>query len=239
MRNERGNILFLILLAVVLFAALSYAVTSSMRGGGRDAGNESTQAGAATIMQWFAAIDAAVLRLNLVQDIKYEDISFGYTAQNYGATATWSNYNHNTRCTTNTCRIFHTDGGGVPPSDFRKWAVATPTGATSANLGPGYAVLYSLPWPGAGTELNDITIVLFFISPAVCKIINDTMGITVVPAPAVVGTSTGAGNVANWDNATGTINNPAPLIGKDTFASALGGSGDGAYCHIRHLVMAR
>jgi len=76
MRRTRGNILFLILLAVVLFAALSYAVTSSMRGGGRDASSENLQAGAAAISQYVALLRIEVQRLMLMNDCKVENIDW-------------------------------------------------------------------------------------------------------------------------------------------------------------------
>src|SRR5690606_535896 len=104
MKTERGNILFLILLAVILFAALSYAVTSSMRGGGKDASEESLQLAASDMLQWLASLDAAVMRMHLGGGYAYEDISFRYERLNYDGGTVPAAFN-NSRCTTNTCRI--------------------------------------------------------------------------------------------------------------------------------------
>lgn len=236
-QNQRGNILFLILLAVVLFAALAYAVTSSMRGGGKDVSSENAQAAAATIMQWFSGLDATVLRMNVSQDIKYEDISFVYDAKAYGG-APVSNYMNNSRCTSDTCRVFKPTGGDMQPADFSKWGVKDPTGATTSSLHPGLIVLQVMQWPGAGTDKNDIVLWLYFMAPEICTAINEKTGITAIPNHA--GTSIQGHLVASWDNTAFTINtNAAQLYGKDTYGSVLYGSGNGRFCHVVHLVMAR
>lgn len=235
-KQIRGNILFLILLAIVLFAALSYAVTSSMRGGGRDAGSENAELGAAQILQWFTAVDNAVMRMEL-SGIKYEDMSFVYDGKYYGGNPL-NNYMNNTRCTSDTCRIFKPDGGGVAPPDFLKYGTKDPTGASGSSLSPGGAVLLMAQWPGAGTDLNDVTVFLYYISIDVCTAIRNKLSQSITP---VVGGTPVYGHVAaDWDNpAYIYTTNANVLYGKDTNVGSFGGTGNGRYCHIHHVAIKR
>ena len=62
-KNEEGNALFLILIAVTLFAALSYAVTQSGRGSGKGASDDANLISSSQITQYPAAIRSGVDRL--------------------------------------------------------------------------------------------------------------------------------------------------------------------------------
>jgi hypothetical protein len=96
--NQRGNVLFLILIAVALFAALSYAVTQSSRSGG-DSARETNILNSAQLAQYPNQIRTAVLR----QNIDGVDI----TAVRFNAPADFATLDNNR------IGVFHPEGGGA------------------------------------------------------------------------------------------------------------------------------
>lgn len=234
-RAQSGNILFLILLAVVLFAALAYAVTSSMRGGGKDASSENARAAAADILSFFSELDSNLLRMQMTGGVKAENISFVYNRKLYGGTI--GPGGNNVNCVTNNCRVFVPEGGNVAPRNFESYAFLNPPPYQSNWVAPGYHFARLIIWPQAGTSLNDMTIVLPAIKSAICDEINAQMGTTYATL-----TGTDSGNTADastWDSAPAqTIGsaNAATFADKTTFmVKAVSNS----YCDIYHLVFVR
>ncbi|MGB1077249.1 MAG: hypothetical protein ACPG05_02995 [Bdellovibrionales bacterium] len=77
--RESGNVLFLILIAVALFAALSYAVTQSSRGGGDGATKEKNTFSGLEYVQIGRDIKVAVQRLMLIGGCSLEELSFDWS----------------------------------------------------------------------------------------------------------------------------------------------------------------
>lgn len=111
MNKSNGNVLFLILIAVALFAALSYAVTQSSRGGG-SANREALALDAAQLIQYGDRVDYAVKRMLLTGGYSKTEISF----ENNGNAV-------NGNCVEDGCKVFDPNGGGVHyweiPEDWR------------------------------------------------------------------------------------------------------------------------
>ncbi len=232
MRTQRGNILFLILLAIILFVALSYAVTSGMRGGGNNANAESNQAAVADIANFLVATENAVNRMRTVKDLKPEAISFEYMYQQYNGTKNLNFVNAN--CTSDDCRLFKPSGGGIEPRTFEKYALPDPPGITASNIKPGYFAIILMQFPYAGTDANDIVLQIAFIRQEICQEYNNRMGIAA--NPSLTGTWVPANNVANWDNTAYTLsNNVSSVIGKSSFAAAP----FNGHCTINLLLLAR
>ena len=235
-RSQRGSILFMILLAVVLFAALNYAVTSSNGGDTKNASSESADAAAAEILGWFASLDSAIMRMKL-NGIAYEDMSFGYQSYSQNGAVYSTNYIHNTRCVTTTCMIFKSDGGGVKPPDFSQYAPLEPTGWTPTYLKAGLSYIKMMQWPGAGSPLNDVVLYIQAVRPEICASFNSKIGISSMPSST--GPFVDGHVVSSWDNSATIFTNPSTLYGKDSFAAGNSGSGAGLYCNIYHVAIKR
>ena len=169
MNTQKGNVLFLILIAVALFAALSYAVTQSTRGGG-NADDESALIDSAAMTQFGASVATAIMRMRLA-GVEETDFCF-YTGNNS------TDYNHAT-CSDNTNNVFHADGGGVsyqdPPnglSSSTEWEF----NARPQVYGQGTTVPSS-----SGNDTADLVMVLRDVDTSICEAINENVGISGIP----------------------------------------------------------
>mgnify|MGYP000246349149 CR=1 FL=1 len=173
MKDQRGNILFLILLAVVLFAALSYAVTSSTRGGGKDASSEKLKAMAAQMVQYGTLVENAVTRARTTGGIPEWGLEFN---DGIGPSNTASNGS----CTVAECRIFNngTTLGQVNSLKFGEDYVDPRYRANSPAYGGGSGTetrFYFIQVQNIGTDLPDVVMVIPGIRPDVCRAINELL----------------------------------------------------------------
>jgi hypothetical protein len=180
--DQRGNVLFLILIAVALFAALSYAVTQSSRSGG-DSSRETNILNSAQLSQYPNAIRTAVLR----QVIDGVDV----TSVRFNAPADFANLD------ANRLGVFHPEGGGAvyqdAPGDMM--ASATPTAWT-------YNLEFNIPEIGGAN--NDLIAFLDGVTEAVCQRINVEADINVnlSDAPPVLATAVTAHTTNMEDDGT-------------------------------------
>lgn len=158
-KGEQGNVLFLILIAVALFAALSYAVTQSTRSGGGDASSETNLINSAQLTQYPASVRTAIVRM-IINGTGVEQLEFN-SPSDFGACT-----NGGENC------VFHPAGGGATyveaPGDVMSdgslgiWHYNAEF--EIVNIGT------SVPGDEAG---NEVMAFLPGISQSVCNQIND------------------------------------------------------------------
>lgn len=214
MRSQRGNILFLILLAVVLFAALSYAVTSGMRGGGNNASKESAQAAASAIIQYLTMVQSEVQRLMLVNDCTTDNLDWRtgkYVRFDNTAIGTYTA----TAVTPKTgCAVFSDYGGPVVPQTFEQYTQQSyMTGYAAANTSGWRGGHFASRWANRlneGTSANDIVLVTDGLRYDICAyMINPNNPPASIPTDAI--------DVTTQAQAT----SPATITGGDRIDHAL------------------
>lgn len=175
---QNGNVLFLILIAVALFAALSYAVSSSSRSGNGTVSKEKAEAQAGRVLNFATAVQSAALRLSIgkgvtVQELKFNNDSVKRLDDNLahgslGSPADPSLY------------IFHPQGGGISPQLFEDLTREC-IGCGSTQIKSGHFNFVWLNLPDTGTEQSDAVLLVIDINDDVCLAINKRIGIDFIP----------------------------------------------------------
>ncbi len=189
--GQRGSTLFIILIAVALFAALSYAISRSSSSG-KDLTQEKTHMLATEILDTGnrLAETVSVMRLHGTKDT---ELSFEYDG-NYV----------NAACLDETCKVFSFDGGGI------NWETPAP----GANNGEDWAYTGDIAISSIGTDAADLVAILPGLSVGACHRINVVLGLEAESAAPPVMSDFSA------DHFTGTYNvapvnfNPAALSGQ-------------------------
>lgn len=163
--NERGSVLFYILIAVVLFAALSYTVGGMMRGG--DATmitEERSKLLAGEILDYARSIRQAIQHMKISNGCQDTDFRFiNNITAGYGASVDTA------------CDVFSPSGGDVnyiaPNNDY---------GAGTEWIFSGNIAVNDL---GDAITEPELAMILPNINPNICQEINNNIGLSTTPNP--------------------------------------------------------
>lgn len=198
--NQRGNALFLILIAVGLFAALSYAVSQSTRGGA-STDREQLELDAARLIDQLNQMKTYVQIAEF--SANYDQIQMNENAENSSGTVYLPDYSTTTGTTIG---IFYAPVTGVPPllPPESLWAGS---GIIALN-NFGWAIVYNqvaeVSGTDLGTSLGDSAFFVEGLSQGACEAINRNLGISGA-IPTV--TFTGGSNISDGErwNRDGTV----------------------------------
>jgi hypothetical protein len=158
--SENGNAIFLVLIAIALFAGLSYAVTQAKRSSEEAVNSEKAILSSAAMTQYPAALRTSVVRM-VFSGINVSKIKFN-APENFGDTP-------------EELMLFHPNGGGAP---YRMASADVMKGAEEGQwfINANWDVPeVGVSGSGAG---NDLIAFLPNINQAVCVYVNKELGVS-------------------------------------------------------------
>lgn len=176
--KEKGSALFIILIAVVLFAALAYAVARMMQGGNPDVINvEQSRLVGNEILAYAQSMRQAAQNVKISNGCGDMDISV--------ENSTVAGYTH-TPVASDNCKLFHNDGGGLiyqPP--VANWLDVSITPAPALRGQWYFPANTCVAGTGSATagcnsdsvDNEAIIAVLPYIKKQLCIQINDLLGV--------------------------------------------------------------
>jgi hypothetical protein len=167
--NESGNVLFLILICVVLFAALSYVVQDSSRVTNSTTGLEKSKLAVGEIESYIVQNRLAISRmLSHGVELRRLDVRSSLRRAVSGATRLEAN----AACTTTDCQLYHPSGGAAFYRHFEDYANPNPPGFSPGSFKPGHTMFFIYDMAGIGSSLPDIVFRISAVTLDVCRAFN-------------------------------------------------------------------
>lgn len=181
--HQSGNVLFLILIAVALFAALTYAITNSTRGVGANTSNETNSTAFSTIQTNIINISQGLQRVRYANgcsenSISFEHANFPASTMAYGGDDT--TYNNPAAPLDKRCHVFEEAGGGayVPkPLPINQGASFSPAR---------YKIRTGINLAGIGTTAPELLLVVGPLKDDLCRYINTKSDVTGIPLDGAI-----------------------------------------------------
>ncbi|MFK7839603.1 MAG: hypothetical protein AB8B83_04675 [Bdellovibrionales bacterium] len=213
---ESGNVLFLILIAVALFAALSYAVTSSSRSGGGDANEETNLISSSTVTQYPASVRTSIIRMQVTDGVSTSELEFN-------APVDFANCGTYGGVLGANC-VFHPDGGQATyvPGSADVMTSGNQTNWIFSSNNEVNLVGRTAGGNAAAGNTAEVIAFLIGIREGVCSRINEELGIAGIPTEASIELTTA------MVNADGTVPGGVPGITADAAGGDDGTIGEGA-----------
>lgn len=234
MRQESGSALFYILIAIVLFAALSFAVAQMSRGGGEGASREVRRLQAAEILQYARGMQTAVRRMK-IDGMDDAQVSFESAALGAG---------YNYASCGDACKMFASSGGGMTYSEpAAEWLDQGQSAGT--NFGNwvfmGSNAVTGVGTDGGGADSSELLMVLPWVEESLCTEINDMLGIDNPGGdpPADTGNADLATKFVGAYAATQTIGGAAQIDGQRAGCFQGGGTPAAGTYHFFQVLIAR
>lgn len=217
-KASSGNALFLVLIGIVLFGALSFAVTKSFRGGEKTATDEQLRVAATDMLRYLSSVQQAVNKLITVNGCSESEVSFENTLVLNGSNAVVYPANYVTTPADGRCKVFESAGGGLSPRLFDRTAGLTnPSAALASQPKPGhFQARTTEQFVNVGSALPEMSMRIMYVSAGLCAAINKILNIP------------GNGDylpIGNGDDSIITNDTPG-LAGKKTLCTRRYGTGE-------------
>jgi hypothetical protein len=163
-KRQNGNALWFILIVVALFGALA-ATLSRNSGTVNQAGDvEQARVKASSILRYTTSIQTAIQRM-VLEGMSENDLDFSDLGTDY----------ENPNCTDDRCKIFKTDGGGIPYLNLSSVVSST---SPQDWVVSAQNFIYLAGCDSADNTCTDLILVAPNIPKAVCLQVNSMQGIT-------------------------------------------------------------